>query len=86
MQDVQFFQVKWWITFNEPFVFIWVGYGLGVHAPGIGHSPGTIPYNVAHNVLLSHSEAYHIYDQQFRDTQKGRFRQTYACTTRCAVV
>ncbi len=27
-------QVKKWLTFNEPIVFVWLGYGSGVHAPG----------------------------------------------------
>ena len=28
-------RVKTWITLNEPWVYSWLGYGSGVHAPGI---------------------------------------------------
>lgn len=27
-------KVKKWITFNEPQSFCWIGYGIGIHAPG----------------------------------------------------
>jgi len=28
-------RVKTWITLNEPWVYSWLGYGSGVHAPGV---------------------------------------------------
>jgi beta-glucosidase/6-phospho-beta-glucosidase/beta-galactosidase len=28
-------RVKNWITLNEPRSFCWLGYGIGIHAPGI---------------------------------------------------
>lgn len=64
------FQVKLWITFNEPFVTAWDGYGVGSHAPGI-MSPATGSYEVTHNLILSHAEAWHTYDSEFRSTQNG---------------
>ena len=48
-------RVKDWITHNEPFCASWLGYGLGVHAPG-----GTSVRDAlaaAHHVLLSHGWA-----------------------------
>lgn len=46
--------------------------GIGVHAPGINSRPGVAPYVAAHNVLLSHAEAYHLYDEQYRVQQQGQ--------------
>jgi beta-glucosidase len=48
-------RVKLWITFNEPWVFVWLGYALGIHAPGradTGHALAA-----ARNVLLAHGHA-----------------------------
>ncbi|GBG93475.1 hypothetical protein CBR_g71196, partial [Chara braunii] len=30
-------RVKHWITFNEPLAFVFLGYGIGIHAPGLPH-------------------------------------------------
>eukprot|EP00592_Proboscia_alata_P007513 CAMPEP_0194363558 /NCGR_PEP_ID=MMETSP0174-20130528/11377_1 /TAXON_ID=216777 /ORGANISM="Proboscia alata, Strain PI-D3" /LENGTH=505 /DNA_ID=CAMNT_0039137039 /DNA_START=172 /DNA_END=1689 /DNA_ORIENTATION=+ len=48
--------VKFWSTFNEPWSFVTLGYGLGVHAPGMSNST-TNTYLAAHHVLLSHAAA-----------------------------
>jgi len=48
-------RVDSWITFNEPWVFTWLGYALGVHAPGrteIGHALAA-----GHTVLRAHGDA-----------------------------
>jgi beta-glucosidase len=48
-------RVPLWITFNEPWVFVWLGYALGVHAPGrtdTGHALAA-----ARHVLLAHGNA-----------------------------
>ena len=63
-------QVPMWLTFNEAFVVSWLGYGIGVFAPGI-NSPGEGAYRVAHNIILSHVKAYHTYDDQFRSMYNG---------------
>ncbi|BFZ09250.1 hypothetical protein BsWGS_12289 [Bradybaena similaris] len=63
-------RVKHWITFNEPYIFIWLGYGIGMLAPGLVE-PGDGVYQVAHNVIKAHTRAYHIYNENFRSSQKG---------------
>ena len=59
-------KVKMWITFNEPYVTCWLGYGVNVHAPGI-QDPGFAPYRCAHNLIKSHAEAYHTYQGKYKD-------------------
>ena len=41
-----------WITHNEPAVVAWLGYAMGIHAPGLkDHALGV---RAAHHLLLSH--------------------------------
>ena len=48
-------RVKNWITHNEPACVAWLGYAIGIHAPGLTELPlGT---RAAHHVLLSHGWA-----------------------------
>lgn len=48
-------RVRFWITLNEPWVSAWLGYGLGVHAPG---TKGTARALAAtHHLLLAHGLA-----------------------------
>jgi lactase-phlorizin hydrolase len=58
-------QVPLWITFNEAFVVSWLGHGIGIFAPGI-HQPADGVYQVAHNIIRSHTKAYHVYQQHFK--------------------
>ena len=44
-----------WITHNEPFCASWLGYGLGVHAPG--HASRREALAAAHHLLVSHGWA-----------------------------
>ena len=44
-----------WTTHNEPFCTAWLGYGLGLHAPGRSSIPDALA--AAHHVLLSHGWA-----------------------------
>jgi beta-glucosidase len=44
-----------WITFNEPWVFTWLGYGLGVHAPGRNDIPEAL--RAGHHVLIANGLA-----------------------------
>lgn len=63
-------QVKHWITFNEPFIFTWLGHGIGFLAPGLSE-PGEGVYQVAHNVIRAHTRAYHVYKNDFKNKQNG---------------
>jgi beta-glucosidase len=45
-------RVRNWITQNEPWVISWLGYGLGVHAPGRRSEQDALA--AAHHVLLAH--------------------------------
>lgn len=48
-------RVKNWITHNEPAVVAWLGYGTGVHAPGL--TDFRLSVRAAHHLLLSHGWA-----------------------------
>lgn len=53
--------VHMWITHNEPFVVAYLGYGSGVHAPGIQDTKKAI--QATHNLLLSHGKTVQAYRQ-----------------------
>ncbi|NXV25781.1 LPH hydrolase, partial [Rissa tridactyla] len=63
-------RVKFWITFNEPQVIAWVGYGTGEFPPNV-KDPGSAPYRVAHILLKAHARVYHTYDDKYRASQRG---------------
>ncbi|CAL1532660.1 unnamed protein product [Lymnaea stagnalis] len=63
-------RVKHWITFNEAFVISWLGYGIGIFAPGV-KDPGVGTYRVAHNIIRSHARAYHLYKNNFKAKYGG---------------
>jgi beta-glucosidase len=48
-------RVPMWITLNEPWVASFLGYGAGVHAPGI--RDGAAALRAAHHLLLGHGRA-----------------------------
>jgi beta-glucosidase len=48
-------RVSTWITLNEPFIHMSLGYGLGIHAPGRTLGLGALP--AAHHQLLGHGLA-----------------------------
>eukprot|EP01018_Ginkgo_biloba_P033145 Gb_41722 [translate_table: standard] len=73
-------RVKHWITLNEPYSYASGGYDIGTFAPGrcssyIGNcsagNSATEPYIVAHNLLLAHAAAVHIYKKKYQMVQKG---------------
>lgn len=64
-------RVKYWITFNEPIVFCWMGHGVGFHPPALNLS-GVGEYLCGHNVLKAHAVAYHSYKNTFYDRFKGQ--------------
>ncbi|KAJ0976996.1 hypothetical protein J5N97_012470 [Dioscorea zingiberensis] len=73
-------RVKYWITLNEPWSFVSLGYGLGTHAPGrcspsFGCSVGNSaiePYIAGHNLILAHANAYRLYKEKYQKTQGGQ--------------
>ncbi|KAH9321277.1 hypothetical protein KI387_015916, partial [Taxus chinensis] len=64
-------RVKHWITLNEPYAYASSGYDTGSLAPGHHSNPGTEPYIVAHNLLLSHAAAVSLYKTKYQAVQKG---------------
>lgn len=48
-------RIFWWITLNEPWCSAWLGYGLGVHAPGLQQPEAAVA--AAHHLLLGHGLA-----------------------------
>eukprot|EP00884_Botryococcus_braunii_P006572 jgi/Botrbrau1/15916/Bobra.40_1s0097.2 len=52
-------RVKYWTTFNEPWSFVLLGYGFGLHAPG--HQSGKEAMLATHNVLNAHAAAVKIF-------------------------
>ncbi|MFZ1990034.1 MAG: GH1 family beta-glucosidase [Alphaproteobacteria bacterium] len=51
-------RIKHWATFNEPNVFTYLGYGLGVHAPG--RAARTDCLRAMHHVNLAHGAAIRV--------------------------
>ena len=47
--------VSYWITLNEPWVSAWLGYGMGVHAPGQADTGKALA--ATHHLLLGHGLA-----------------------------
>ena len=56
-------RVKNWITLNESWVVAILGHGQGVFAPG--RVSNAEPYQVAHNLILSHAHAVKIFREEF---------------------
>lgn len=48
-----------WATHNEPWVAAFLGYGQGIHAPGI--CDATKAFQTAHHLLMAHSRAVDVY-------------------------
>ncbi|XP_043929599.1 lactase-phlorizin hydrolase [Protopterus annectens] len=64
-------RVKFWITFHEPWVVSYAGYGTGEHPPGIT-KPGVASFQVAHLILKSHAKTWHVYNDKYRRQQQGQ--------------
>ncbi|XP_063619466.1 myrosinase 1-like [Cydia splendana] len=63
--------VKIWTTMNEPHQHCYNGYGGDYFAPAL-KSHGVGEYLCIHYMLLAHAAVYHLYDEEFRPTQKGK--------------
>ena len=48
-------RVQWWITLNEPWCIAYLGYALGIHAPGLQDKQ--LAVGAGHHVLLAHGLA-----------------------------
>ncbi|XP_048012478.1 lactase-phlorizin hydrolase-like [Megalobrama amblycephala] len=64
-------RVKTWITFGSPWAVSNLGYGTGEHPPRV-KSPIIASYQVTHNILKSHAEAWHIYNDNYRKLYNGK--------------
>lgn len=65
--------VTYWVTFNEPHTFCVYSYGYGYFAPGI-EWPAQGDYLCAHNLIRAHAAAWHVYDDEFREKQRGKYK------------
>ncbi|XP_064801136.1 lactase/phlorizin hydrolase-like isoform X1 [Oncorhynchus masou masou] len=64
-------RVRTWNTFSSPWVISHAGYGTGQHPPGIKNYV-VASYQVTHNMLKSHAEAWHVYNDKYRKDQGGK--------------
>jgi beta-glucosidase len=62
-------RVSHWLTQNEPWVIAWLGYGLGIHAPGRRCEADAVA--AAHHVLLSHGLALEVLRRDAPDARVG---------------
>lgn len=62
-------RVKSWVTLNEPWVFTWLGYMNGVHAPGVQNLDHAIA--ASHHTALAHAEATRAIRSLFSDARTG---------------
>jgi beta-glucosidase len=62
-------RVRHWITQNEPWVVSWLGYGLGVHAPGRKTERDALA--AGHHVLLAHGRAAEVIRREAQDSEVG---------------
>lgn len=52
-------RVDLWATINEPWVAAFIGYGMGIHAPGIQDAAQA--YQAAHHLNLAHGKAVQLF-------------------------
>ncbi|KAL0964060.1 hypothetical protein UPYG_G00317830 [Umbra pygmaea] len=64
-------RVRTWNTFSSPWVVSHAGYGTGQHPPG-NKDYVVASYQVTHNMLKSHAEAWHVYNSKYRKGQGGK--------------
>jgi len=62
-------RVRHWITQNEPWVVSWLGYGLGVHAPGRKSERDALA--AGHHVLLAHGRAAEVLRRESPASEVG---------------
>lgn len=62
-------RVPMWLTHNEPWVAAYLGYGIGIHAPGIMDWKQAV--NATHTILLSHGLAAQTFRTHSRSAKIG---------------
>ena len=62
-QQASILQVKFWITFNEPWIVAYLGYGVAAFPPQV-KSPGEGVYVATHNLIKAHAKAYRVYPKE----------------------
>lgn len=62
-------RVKYWTTFNEPWVTAFIGYKDGFHAPGIQDFPAALA--AAHHLLVAHGKAVPVIRANVPDAEIG---------------
>lgn len=70
-------RIKWWITLNEPWCSAFLGYDIGIHAPGDSSAPGVSVYRAAHNLLIAHARAVNVYRTRYASSQCGHIGVTF---------
>lgn len=70
---ILFPQVKYWITFEDAQGICLAGYGSKYVAPENVELPGVADYLCADTILLAHAQVYHLYDEEFKNEQNGKF-------------
>ena len=64
-------RVKNWITFNEPWVFTWLGYVIGVHAPGLTSTNPAPAFTTSHHCYVAHGMAVPVIRQNSSGAKVG---------------
>jgi beta-glucosidase len=62
-------RVKDWMTLNEPWVFTYLGYAVGVHAPG--HHDLNLYLKASHHSIMAHARAMSIIRANVPDAEAG---------------
>ena len=64
-------RVKNWFTFNEPWVFTWLGYVMGAHAPGRTSESPAPALTATHHCYLAHGKAIPVIRRNSPGAQVG---------------
>ncbi|KAK4258969.1 hypothetical protein QN277_005356 [Acacia crassicarpa] len=81
-------RVKYWVTFNEPNLWVPLSYRIGKYPPSRCSVPfGNCsegdsekePFVAAHNIILSHAAAVHVYKTKYQKEQGGQIGFVLHC-------
>jgi beta-glucosidase len=64
-------RVKHWITFNEPWVFTWLGLTFGIHAPGYKTGDFRLALQASHHVNIAHGRSVQIIRENVPGAEVG---------------